>query len=82
MRLPSDAEGADASYRDRLMALLNAPSSSTAICLEGTPTSSTVSNSDAVNTADFPTPSAKTSRCTEDNDATSSTTVGGGGAAP
>ncbi|KAL5103349.1 Dual 3'5'-cyclic-AMP and GMP phosphodiesterase 11 [Taenia crassiceps] len=82
MRLPSDAEGADTSYRDRLMALLNAPSSSTAVHLEGTPTSLAVPNSDAANTADFPASSAKTARCTEDNDATSSTTVGGGGAAP
>ncbi|KAL5963688.1 cGMP-specific 3'5'-cyclic phosphodiesterase [Taenia solium] len=82
MRLPGDAEGADAGYRDRLMALLNAPSSSTAIHLEGPPTSSAVPNSDTVNPVDFPASSVKTTRCAEDNDATSSTTVGGGGAAP
>ncbi|EUB60708.1 3',5'-cyclic-AMP phosphodiesterase [Echinococcus granulosus] len=82
MRLPSDAEGADASYRDRLMALLHAPPSNTGVSLEGGLTVPAAPNPNAAHAADFSTSSVKSTICAEEAIATTSSTTVGGGTAP
>ena len=73
MRIPGESEGADANFRERLMALLHVPSTSTTPSVEGTQAA------DAAHAPEFPTSSMSTNSSGEDDaNVTSATTVGGG----
>ena len=80
MRLPGDSEGADANFRERLVALLHVPPPTTAAFVEGTRVSPIPQTLDVNHTADF---STSTMNITDSGknviNVTSTNTVGGGG---